>query len=185
MAINLSKKAHINEYYFLKDNIQFGPFDVATLLIKITRDSLVSLDGKDWSRACDVTELQKFFPDKIHKQIVTDQTSSSYSNDSDFLVKEEMFTAPFSFDGRIRRKEYGISLIIYFVGYSMVLGLSESSAIFGLVMIPLLWFLYAQGTKRCHDKGNPGWYQLIPFYVFWLLFSEGDKEPNKYGNSPK
>jgi uncharacterized membrane protein YhaH (DUF805 family) len=93
--------------------------------------------------------------------------------------------APFSFNGRIRRKEYGISFVIYILGYSILLGLSESSTILLVGYIPLLWFLWAQGAKRCHDRGNSGWYQIIPFYVFWMLFAEGDSTKNEYGNSPK
>ena len=34
-------------------------------------------------------------------------------------------------------------------------------------------------------RGNSGWYQIIPFYVLWMLFAEGDKEANEYGNPPK
>ena len=54
-----------------------------------------------------------------------------------------------------------------------------------LSFIPLLWFLIAQGAKRCHDRGNSGWYQLIPFYVFWLLFADGESGKNEYGLNPK
>jgi uncharacterized membrane protein YhaH (DUF805 family) len=49
----------------------------------------------------------------------------------------------------------------------------------------MLWFLWAQGAKRCHDIGNSGWYQIIPFYVFWMLFANGQKETNQYGINPK
>jgi len=51
--------------------------------------------------------------------------------------------------------------------------------------IPLVWFLIAQNTNRCHDLGNSGWYQLIPFYGLWLLFAEGNTGGNIYGRNPK
>lgn len=100
-----------------------------------------------------------------------------------------MFVSPFSFDGRIRRTEFGISFIIYLVGYGVLIALSSSlgkdaSGVL-IFFLPLLWFLWAQGAKRCHDVGNSGWWQLIPFYFFWLLFQEGDAGSNEYGNNPK
>jgi uncharacterized membrane protein YhaH (DUF805 family) len=100
-----------------------------------------------------------------------------------------MFKNPFSFDGRIRRTEYGLSLIIYVLG-AFVVGLiigftGMPSAIMYLLLIPLYWFMLAQGAKRCHDLGNNGWWQIIPFYGFWLLFADGYKLENNYGVNPK
>ncbi|MEH6305590.1 DUF805 domain-containing protein [Olivibacter sp. CPCC 100613] len=101
-----------------------------------------------------------------------------------------MFKSPFSFEGRIRRTEYGLSYLTFcFSAY--VLGAmfegSEGVSIVAeiLLIIPLLWFLWAQGAKRCHDVGNSGWFQLIPFYILWLIFAAGRKGKNKYGNDPK
>ena len=100
-----------------------------------------------------------------------------------------MFKAPFSFEGRSRRTEYGISLIIYTIIYLFLMGIIEASkgdAIFILIfLLPSFWFIFAQGAKRCHDLGNSGWYQLIPLYGFWLLFAEGELRNNQYGQNPK
>ena len=101
-----------------------------------------------------------------------------------------MFKNPFSFNGRIRRTEYGISYIIYVVAYiaatALIEGVEGVGAALGLlIIIPLIWFLIAQSTKRCHDVGRSGWWQLIPFYVFALLFSDGDPGRNEYGSNPK
>lgn len=104
-----------------------------------------------------------------------------------------MFKNPFSFKGRIRRLEYGISVIIYYVGICLISlavpsqrGVSgDGSLIFLFAMIPLIWFFVAQGAKRCHDKGNNGWYQLIPFYILILIFSDGYPGVNEYGLNPK
>ena len=67
-------------------------------------------------------------------------------------TKREMFRAPFSFNGRIRRTEYGLTFIIYFVWYFIYNAILESESTGLLViallsLIPMLVFLYAQGAK--------------------------------------
>lgn len=100
-----------------------------------------------------------------------------------------MFKNPFSFEGRIRRTEYGLSFIIYAFAagiINVIIQESRGDAAFLLIAyIPLLWFLWAQGAKRCHDVGNSGWWQLIPFYALWLLFQDGQPGQNQYGDNPK
>ena len=106
-----------------------------------------------------------------------------------------MFKAPFSFNGRIRRTEYGISLIIYFVAVVvwqvvMVGAIASSGSqmmaiLLFLLLIPVIYFMLAQGAKRCHDRGNSGWFQLIPFYGLWMLFAESETGDNRFGPNPK
>ena len=99
-----------------------------------------------------------------------------------------MFKDPFSFDGRIRRTEFGISAIIYIVALAIIRTVIQSEnrwIILALTYIPVLWFAFAQGAKRCHDIGNSGWYQIIPFYSFWMLFADSVKGTNEYGENPK
>lgn len=103
-----------------------------------------------------------------------------------------MFKRPFSFHGRIRRLEYGLSILLFYL-YAFIIGailgvitngnLSEGSIYISL--IPGYWFLWAQGAKRCHDRNNSGWYQIIPFYGLWMLFADGDEGENDYGDNPK
>lgn len=104
-----------------------------------------------------------------------------------------MFKNPFSFEGRIRRTEYGLSYLIYLV-FSVPFNLYFSSTeepsggasiLFFVLLIPFFWFLISQGAKRCHDRGNSGWFQLIPFYSLWMLFADSDHGPNEYGPNPK
>jgi len=119
-------------------------------------------------------------------------TSNSFTRienvQSPKIEVQGMFSNSFTIYGRIRRLEYGLSNIIYaviaiFLNYTVEI--NESLIVIYVAFIPLVWFLIAQGAKRCHDLGNSGWYQLIPFYALWLLFADGEKGRNKYGNNPK
>ncbi|MBX7047355.1 MAG: DUF805 domain-containing protein [Ignavibacteria bacterium] len=105
-----------------------------------------------------------------------------------------MFKNPFSFKGRIRRLEYGLSLIIYYFLSTILSALSSrinektEGVLFLFILIPLIgvyWFLLAQSVKRSHDINNSGFYILIPFYILWLIFKEGDSGINEYGENSK
>jgi len=99
-----------------------------------------------------------------------------------------MFSNLFSSTGRIRRLEYSLSLVIYFIGLGFLnhlIALSPNSAFLALMHIPLIWFLLAQGAKRCHDINASGWWQLLPFYILWMVFQEGTFGINDYGYDPK
>ena len=106
-------------------------------------------------------------------------------------VEPSMFRNSFSFEGRIRRLEYGLSFIIvyFWLGFSafveFIINAYNFEGIYYLLMIPGFYFLIAQAAKRCHDRGNSGWYQLIPLYVLWMLFGDGDIGANNYGANPK
>lgn len=109
-----------------------------------------------------------------------------------------IFKNPFSFSGRIRRSDYIISLVIYIILLSFLssyqdfllksvieLNIDWSFYYLSILLhIPLLWFLAAQNTKRCHDRENNGFYQFIPFYTLWLIFGEGENGNNQYGEDP-
>ena len=99
-----------------------------------------------------------------------------------------MFKNPFSFNGRIRRKEYALSLLIYIICVVFIFSINSGGRgnnFLTIGLIPLFWFLIAQGAKRCHDCGNSGWFQFIPLYGLWLLFAEGNTGRNEYGENPK
>ena len=186
MAINTNKTASSHEYYCLINEIQYGPYDVATLITKIDRNTLVWREGIEWEKASEVMELKKFFPDPVikivEKEVIHKTKYQAERKNTDSI---KMFSSSFSFNGRIRRTEYGLSFIIYIIVNAIIMSLVKSTGVLALGYIPLLWFLWAQGAKRCHDRGNSGWYQIIPFYVFWMFFAEGEKDQNEYGNSPK
>ena len=143
--------------------------------------------------------LEEGYADAIIQNLIqtyghTGPGSSEYFETS-VIDNRGMFRRPFSFKGRIRRTEYGLSLLLYYaviyggtfliVSLSGIMGMGSTEILFYLLLIACLWFLWAQGAKRCHDLGNSGWFQLIPFYILWLLFAPGDQETTGYGNSPK
>lgn len=125
----------------------------------------------------------------------------------------KLFAQPFSFSGRIRRLEYGLSMIFLLVSavivqflaiyvmehadapwaeqnqvgsYFVETDLSPlSKMIFYACFILINWFAIAQGVKRCHDLGWSGWFVLIPLIIFWLLFKDGQPHENNYGTNPK
>ena len=111
----------------------------------------------------------------------------------EILSNQGIFRRPFSFNGRIRRKEYCYSYLIYMVWYFAVRVISDKEddmsmleALFVLFsIVPMYWFNIAQSCKRCHDLGHSGWWQIIPFYGLWLMFEEGKPDANEYGDSPK
>lgn len=107
-----------------------------------------------------------------------------------------MFSNPFSFRGRIRRTEYGLTMVITYALYGLltlalfinmrnVLAMGIIAIIMLLSSIPMTWIGLAQSAKRCHDLDHSGWWQLIPFYYWWLLFQDGTPNVNSYGIPPK
>jgi uncharacterized membrane protein YhaH (DUF805 family) len=109
-----------------------------------------------------------------------------------------MFKDPFSFEGRIRRTEYGLSLLIVAIGrviitFFIVFGMADSSgrmpdsanAFITLLSIPLIAFSLLQGSKRAHDVGISGWWQIVPLVPLYLIFKEGDFGSNRFGEDPK
>lgn len=186
-------------YYYSINGTVYGPMVLAKLLEMIDSDTLVYRQGIEWTNANEVEELKKFFKktnlEKADKKNIPTASAfedlgkaslydDSYQDDV-YTEPQKMFSASFSFDGRIRRTEYAVSFLIYLGVVYFLEDVIKSSSTRGFVFIPLLWFLWAQGAKRCHDRGNSGWWQLIPFYFFWMMFAEGDNEENEYGLPPK
>lgn len=97
-----------------------------------------------------------------------------------------MFLKPFSFQGRINRFEYGITVILCSLLFYVTYLISESNILKINVIVyylPTFLLLFAQGAKREHDLGYSAWLQFMPFRIIWLILSEGEKINNKYGDS--
>jgi uncharacterized membrane protein YhaH (DUF805 family) len=94
-----------------------------------------------------------------------------------------MFKKVFSFNGRINRIEYAITFVFYIIVYVFIriaIRGGENARPLALLYIPLFWMAWAQGAKRCHDINKSGWWQIIPFYVLWMIFQKGDLYANQY-----
>lgn len=106
----------------------------------------------------------------------------------------------FSFKGRMRRQHYFLSIIGFyaflFLSVFLMSELSKDSMFWGflgaVIMFFSVWFIIAARVKRCHDRGNSGWWQLytcIPYvgavFSIILLFGRGDEDENEYGLNPR
>lgn len=97
-----------------------------------------------------------------------------------------MFKKSFSSKGRIRRTEYGLSILACSIIYGIVKTFGKDELeVLEILYFPMYWFLLTQGAKRCHDLGHNGFWQFIPFYGFALLFQDGQIGSNQYGENPK
>ena len=101
-----------------------------------------------------------------------------------------------SFNGRVGRLAYFATLIggifAFFIPIIIlrIIGVDvdiafDSPIIISCYAIYYISYWYVSltvGAKRCHDLGHSGWFQLIPFYGFVMLFSSGDGDDNEYGH---
>ena len=87
-----------------------------------------------------------------------------------------------------------LSKIILYIADNYDIAIPKTAGIILLILLLLfevtfllgiLWIFFAIGAKRCHDRNNSGWYQIIPFYGAWMLFADGTPGTNKYGPDPK
>jgi uncharacterized membrane protein YhaH (DUF805 family) len=184
-------------YYSINGNDKNGPFSYYELKQKnITPKTLIWYEGlEDWKMAEQIPELENLIEkasetlkkkETVQEKINLDEKTAT--NNPETLVvnkKQKMFSKLFSYKGRIRRLEYGITFIIMYLGFAFIGGMAEVEETLALLIIPLYWVVLVQGAKRCHDLGNSGWYQLIPFYFFWMIFAKGDDGVNEYGPNPK
>ena len=155
-------------------------------ILKNSDSSGSSLSSKKLEDSSSSSKNAGSFTVTISPEKIEELKNKAHESKEQPYVKPSMFQNPFSFDGRIRRMEYGLSFIIFYFSLTFSSLLADSSPLFCLILcVPIDWFLWAQGAKRCHDRGNSGWYQLIPLYTLWMLFGEGDIGNTNYGANPK
>ncbi|MFL9834234.1 DUF805 domain-containing protein [Chryseobacterium terrae] len=102
-----------------------------------------------------------------------------------------MFQNVFSTEGRIRRTEFALSILIHVAAVLFMFFLFAITKIdFFIVIAVVVWFAgiifrVIQGAKRCHDIGLSGWFQFIPFFMFVMIFADSNRGSNRYGDNPK
>ncbi|KAB2814753.1 DUF805 domain-containing protein [Phaeocystidibacter luteus] len=103
------------------------------------------------------------------------------------------------FDGRLRRRDYWIFVLITFaiMLVTSLLGnlfLNERQAMIPLALVALVHFipLIAVDIRRLHDQGKSGAWWFIRFipliggiWFLVLMLTEGDTGRNEYGPDPK
>lgn len=107
-----------------------------------------------------------------------------------------------TFSGRAQRAEYWYFVLFYLVGYFVLMGIdhgigtwsrtSDAGLLSSIFMLGILVPFIAVATRRLHDIGKSGWWQLIGFVpllgaiVLIVLFArDGATGLNEYGPSPK
>lgn len=102
-----------------------------------------------------------------------------------------------SLQGRANRKQYWKFFVLPLLIIGLVIVVVAPPLLFDkFVMgywLATLWPAIAAGTKRCHDRGRSGWFQLIVFIplvgFIWLaaelLFLGGTQGANRFGPDPK
>lgn len=189
----------MGKFYYADEKNFHGPFTIDQLkkILSIQCDTMIwDISLSLWKRADEFGELKEIVLKKVPAKVGTDkfdfegvpgEMNKKPATASRPIENEGMFSDLFSFDGRARRTEYGLSLIIYCGATFAVNYLTPNDYwIAALVWhFYLIYFIWAQGAKRCHDLGKNLIHQFIPFYVFWMLFAEGEKGDNYYGKDPK
>ena len=104
----------------------------------------------------------------------------------------------FSFNGRLRRRDYLIRNLVVGIPYGILYFITlhaQSPVVWILVyvlMIPGIIIEFSLNIRRLHDLDASGWYCLLGFipiadvvYLLFLFFKSGTDGPNRFGEDPK
>ncbi len=107
----------------------------------------------------------------------------------------KMFSKPFSFNGRINRKEYILSILIISFGGGILAwilrllfpdideGMGLGFVFIMLYVLAAFYSIIVAMVKRCHDSGTPSWLILLmgPILIYVLMIVPRKKFDNEYG----
>lgn len=79
MAIKINKGGDLGKYFYIKNDVTYGPIKLDELLLRVDEDTLVFYDGIDWTPASEIPELKKFVRTKGEsvKHVVPENTAES------------------------------------------------------------------------------------------------------------
>jgi len=183
----------MGKWFYANEDKQIGPiekYDVYDLIEQrvITADTLMWTEGMDeWKKLKDINAINK--PSNQSSEVNTIDSNASIDS------QEETFFSP---EGRLRRKDYFVRILLLSIPGVFFSVLSEGSAENGLIgflaLITICCGIIAaiQIVKRLHDINLSGWLWLISFVPFvnfifglYILFKDGTQGPNQYGEDPK
>lgn len=201
--------------YFISNNgAQKGPLTFEQLKgQEINKDTLVWKEGtSDWVKASEVEELVpilELMPPPINEASVGPATGNmweaeaqgiSSNNDVQGKTPEDSventrrkvidntmtFSHFLTFKGRCRRSEYFMVSVLCNAIIGALRNMSMGDTVFSVLLLLVILYVYiSTAVRRSHDRGNSGFYILIPFYTLYLLFADSEPGVNKYGNNPK
>lgn len=102
-----------------------------------------------------------------------------------------MFANLISFEGRIRRAEFAITLIVCYFVRSFLFIIFDELIVLGNLLstitdLFLVLIFFSQSVKRLHDMDQTGWFAILPVCnPILLLFVDGTRGKNQYGEDPK
>ena len=186
------------KYFIVNNGQQAGPFELHELLANgLNANSYVWCEGMpNWLPATQVPEVaallqqappppgyQQPYQQPGYQQPGYQQPYPQQPKSMDFGEAIKVCFNKFAdFNGRARRSEFWWFQLFAYLVSSITCGIG------GLVLlIPLL----AVTSRRLHDTGHSGWWQLIqlvPFGVILIIIwgvQDSDPGPNEYGPNPK
>ena len=104
-----------------------------------------------------------------------------------FQALSSYFRNAFNFKGRASRSEFWYASLAYFiVGITTLFILPNDTGIHVARILQLIFFIpnLSLAVRRIHDTNHSGWWYLVPFFSFYLMFVEGDPFDNKFGDNP-
>lgn len=153
-----------------------------------TSPKLIPLPILSYEKPARKKTFPKFDANELSKY--TDTNSTAFVSKTGIFENEaparEEASLGFSAKGRIGRGLYCIASLIWLIVAQLSridIGDSAVVGVLALIIYCVVWVWWIlQAIKRSHDIGHNGWWILIPFYTFYILFAKGEQKPNRYGN---